>query len=359
MVSPEYYQVIYLFIIFVCTTYTLQKYNIQQNDNTICIDNSRSTLILSLFFTLYIGLRPTHITFVDMVDYARKIDFLKIANYDYTWNSENKIFDNLINYIAKAGWNKSAFFLLIAAIYYIGTFLAIKKFFPNNSFITDLVWLGAFSTFSYGVNGIKAGAAASLFLIAVAYYERRIIAVVFLLLSLGFHHSMILPVGAFVLAYFYRNTKVYLAGWCFCLLIAMLHISFFQNLLAGFADKRGSEYLLSSGENWGGRSGFRFDFVLYSAMPVWVGYWAIFRKRVASVTYEFLLSIYLITNGVWMLCMYANFTNRIAYLSWCIYPIVLIFPFLKEDLGKDKYRMFTMVASLHLLFTLFMFIVYY
>lgn len=55
------------------------------------------------------------------------------------------------------------FFGLIAAIYFIGMFVACRKLFPSNTLIVFLVCLAAFSTFSYGTNGIKAGAAASLF----------------------------------------------------------------------------------------------------------------------------------------------------------------------------------------------------
>ena len=78
-----------------------------------------------------------------------------------------------------------------------------------------------------------------------------------------------------------------------------------------------------------------------------------------SNLYKNLLNLYLCLNGIWMLCMYAAFTNRIAYLSWFLYPIVLVYPFLQEDWGKGRYRTFSMVMLGHLGFTLFMSIVYY
>ena len=77
-----------------------------------------------------------------------------------------------------------------------------------------------------------------------------------------------------------------------------------------------------------------------------------------SGLYKDLLNLYLCTNGVWMLCMYANFTNRIAYLSWFLYPIVLIYPFLNEELGPQRYRQFSKVMLCHLAFTLFMAFIY-
>jgi hypothetical protein len=65
-------------------------------------------------------------------------------------------------------------------------------------------------------------------------------------------------------------------------------------------------------------------------------------------------------NALWMLCMYANFTNRIAALSWALYPIVIIYPYLSEKSNyPNKNMMFAVVMLLHLAFTLFMKFIYY
>ena len=357
----EYYQPIYLALVSIITFYIVSYY---RQVDYIQVDNRTRNGVLFSFLcaviaAFFIGLRPNAKCFADTVNYVYFYRLLEGKVFNFDVNAENFLFDNLYQWMASCQLGWPTFFLVIACIYFIGAWVACRKLFPKDVMMAFLVFLAAFSTFSYGTNGIKAGAAASLFLIAVAYYENKWIALLFLCLSLGFHHSMTLPIGAFLLAYFYKNTKAYFIAWGICLLMAVLHISYFQNLLAGMSDERGAEYLMSSGQNWGGRSGFRLDFVLYSAMPVLVGYWAIFRKYIQSRTYEFILSIYLTTNGVWMLCMYANFTNRIAYLSWFLYPFVLIYPFLNEDWGENKYRTFAWVAFLHLSFTLFMSIIYY
>ena len=58
--------------------------------------------------------------------------------------------------------------------------------------------------------------------------------------------------------------------------------------------------------------------------------------------------------------MYAEFTNRIAYLSWFMYPIVLIYPCYAI---KDKLHPLVLnrqkIVLCHLAFTLFMDLVYY
>ena len=172
---------------------------------------------------------------------------------------------------------------------------------------------------------------------------------------------MSLPIMAFIISIIYRKPKIFFIGWILCVIIAALHISFFQYLFAGLtSDKKGLEYLTSNSDNgWEGKSGFRLDFILYSAMPMIVGYYAIFKKKIKSKMYTLLLQLYLATNAVWVLCMYVEYNNRIAYLSWFLYPIVLIYPFVNTNWSKNRMKILSKVVTYHLLFTLFMNLIYY
>lgn len=174
------------------------------------------------------------------------------------------------------------------------------------------------------------------------------------IISLGFHHSMIMVVCAYIVVLLYKNRYIYFGIWLVSLFMALTHITLFQNLFYGLADEGGQGYLGRVAE-----SGFRIDFVIYSAAPVIVGMIAILKRGVTSRVYTVMLNLYLLTNSVWMLCMYASFTNRIAYLSWFLYPFVLIYPFLNEDWSPVKYKSARLVAYGHLAFTLFMTFVYY
>ena len=171
---------------------------------------------------------------------------------------------------------------------------------------------------------------------------------------------MQLPVVAYVLTLIFKNEKWYFYGWLFCLLMAIGHVSFFQNLFAEITDDSGASYLSSTGENWGGKSGFRIDFVIYSMMPVLIGYYVKYKYKLEDKLYDIMLNIYLVCNGVWMLCMYANFNNRIAYLSWFIYPILLVYPcYAIEDENHPLVLNRKKIVLGHLGFTLFMVFVYY
>lgn len=333
-----------------------------EEEYTFEVDDESQTplwFILPIIIALFIGLRPISGRFVDMVNYAAY--WKHSASTEFDWTAENFLFDNIYGLMSGCGLDISLFFLLIAFIYFVCTAFACHKMFGRNALLAFVVFLGAFSTFSYGTNGIKAGAAGAIFLLALAYRENKLLAAFFLWVSLGFHHSMILPIGAFVLCYFVRNVKAYFIFWGVCLLLSFLHISSVMDWLAGLianTDEGGAAYL-SESDDWGGKSGFRFDFLLYSAMPVVIGYYAIYRKWLVSRSYEFLLSVYLVCNGFWLLCMYGSFTNRIAYLSWFMYPIVLVYPFLCESFVDNQSVITKRVVGLHLAFTLFMMFVYY
>lgn len=358
-IPAEYYNVINLLIILFLSLRYIPKYNrLVENHNSYIADSSTGILI-AVFFILFIGLRPISTIFIDMTQYQGIYDRWS-DTFVFNISAENFLYDNLMYFCASIQFPPVLFYLMIAAIYYGCAHLACLKMFPRNSLVAFLVFLAAFSTFSYGTNGIKAGAAASIFLLALAYRDRLWLSVVLVIVSLGFHHAMQLPVAAYILTLLYKNPKVYFAAWIFCLLMSVAHVTAFQSIFAGFSDERGANYLMSDGKDWGGKSGFRLDFVLYSSMPVLVGYWAIYKKKMQlSKFYCNLLNMYLCTNGVWMLCMYVEYTNRIAYLSWFIYPIVLIYPFLNEGWGSFRYSTFSKVAWAHLAFTLFMSLVYY
>lgn len=361
---PAYlYRILYLGVVTLLSVYTFFRYETRNGLKDYSNKGFNVNVILFIIFIiLFIGLRPLNgHYFVDMGNYASYYSsVLEGETFVFDKNTDNIIFDNLFAWWGSARLGYSSFFLLISAIYFGAAYIGIKKLFPNNAFAAYLVFLAAFSTFSYATNGIKAGAAASLFILALGYRENLKVCIPLVFLSWGFHHSMIMVVAAFVVTLFVKNPKLYFALWVFCFLIAAAHITFFANFFSNFTTEHGASYLLSEGADDGTKGGFRIDFILYSAMPVLVGWYAVFKKKMhLSNLYKNLLNLYLCLNGIWMLCMYAAFTNRIAYLSWFLYPIVLVYPFLQEDWGKNRYRTFGIVMLGHLGFTLFMNIIYY
>ena len=366
MIPAEYYYTIYLILVSIITFFVCYKYHTKNGNITYSLKQRKQdgAFLLAILMVLYIGFRPASYVFVDMMNYITHYHALyEGVVFVFNRDAENFLFDNYLTWIGSKYLGTTFLFVSIAAIYFICTYIACKRMFPRDTLAAYLVFLAAFSTFSYGTNGIKAGAAGAIFLMAMSYRDNLKICIPLVLVSWGFHHSMIMTVVAFALTLVYKNSKVYFAGWVFCLLIAIAHITFFQELFAEILSDTGDSgivYLNSTDGNWGGRTGFRIDFVIYSAMPILVGYWAVYKKKLQlSKLYTCLLNLYMTLNGTWLLCMYANFTNRIAYLSWFLYPIVLIYPFLNENWGISRYKSFSLVLLAHLGFTLFMTFIYY
>lgn len=362
MIPASLYIYIYLFVVFVLTRYYSTDYcrfsiqgNNYQRKKTLPI----AGLVLTFLLVLVIGNRPIERVLGDTTSYAELYLASRGISFFFDPFAQNFIFDNLFMWCASVGLPVSAFFTIIAFVYFGGIFIACNKLFPQAKMLSYVVYLGAFSTFPYGVNGIKSGAAAAIFLLAIAYRNNRFLSSLLIVLSWGFHHSMLMVIAAYLIVSVLKNPKYYFYIWLFCLIISSLHINFFQFLLASYADEQAQGYLNPDELGNTYITGFRFDFVLYSAVPVWIGYKK-YRNQYNSKVYWLLLNLYVLTNSIWMLCMYASYTNRIAYLSWFLYPWVLLYPFVdnKGNFRLSKKRLLAIING-HFAFTLFMTFVYF
>lgn len=369
MINPIYYYDIYILFVAILTWILVNRYKrIYVLQNGIANTENLGVIIASVTI-LFIGFRPEHVVFQDTISYIAHYRAVEGDVFMSVKDEQNPLFYAIFYYVASLKLGYSVFFLIIAIVYFGGILFTSIWMFKKHGLLAFVTYLGAFSTFSYSVNGIKAGAAASIFLIGLAFManNRKWLAWVFVLLSYGFHHSMVMCIAAYLLVFFYnKNSKLYFMGWLVCLMTAALHITalqeFFGAIMTENGDEHGAGYLLNGGLQDGWMVlGFRPDFVFYSSFPVFVGYIAKFKMRIDSKTYDFLLHLYLTLNGIWMLCMYAEYTNRIAYLSWFLYPIVLLYPIISPECkwqGK-RGKVLRIAVVCHLGFTLVMKYVYY
>lgn len=359
-IPGDLYSPIYIIVIGIITFVVVNRYS-QYGQNRLfsnIAENYVPSLVFAIIVTLWIGFRPVHRCFMDMWGYAYSIEYHLIDDMDV---SLNFLFDRLRRYASRQRWDKYTFLVLIATIYFMGIWCACRMIFKKDTMLAFVMYLAAFSTFSYGTNGIKAGSAMSLFLVALAFHnqENKWLSWFFLWVSLGFHHSMQLPLTAFFICYFLKKPKWFFYIWIGCFFAALLHITWFQTFFASITDAQGAGYLEEeSGQQWG-KMGFRLDFILYSAVPVVVGWIVVMKRQIHDAKYEFLLNLYTLLNAIWMLCMYGGSTNRIAYLGWGIYPIVLLYPFVRFEWLPNQYAIAKKVVIYHWLFTFCMEFVYY
>ena len=321
MFPPSIYQPTYLTVATVLALICFSQYNNKKGAITVTNSHSIGGILLTSFYVLFIGLRPTvgkglSDAFGDTVNYIKQYNLLEGSPFIFSFDTENVIFDNLLSWWASTSLGITPFFLLCNFLYFACAYKAIVKMFPKDRYAVFLVFLTAFSAYSASVNAVKAGVAGSIFLLALAYRRNLFISIPLVLISLGFHHSMSVLVAAYICCMIVKRPKYYYYAWIFSLCMALAHVTYFQVLFAGFTDDHGANYLLSVGEDWGGKNtGFRLDFALYSAMPLIMGWYAIKKRRINDKLYNFILIVYILTNAILLSFMYSSLTNSIAYLS--------------------------------------------
>lgn len=196
--EPLYVGGIGLFTILVLLSYVIKTERNKESGELYFLSTWDNWLSfgLSLLLTLFVGLRPNDPCFVDSQIYIGYYNQLRGADVSFDFGVRNLIFDNMLALMAAQNWSWRVFILLVAALYFVGIWFACRRLFPKHVLISYLVYLGALCTFAYGTNTLKSGVAASIFLMAVAYKEKLVWAGLLLWASLGFHHSMVLPIGA-------------------------------------------------------------------------------------------------------------------------------------------------------------------
>lgn len=315
------------------------------NKDTVTI-NATWGAIFTFILILYMGLRPNWIEFGDSVNYAK--GFLEVAQSKepFTWIWEGEwLFYNMMKLFAKFS-DLHMFFLLCATVYIGSLWLATVRIFKTYYYIPLLVIMGMFTFWQYGVNGIRNGLGASLFILAITYVNNPKMMIIIALIGCGMHNSIYLMTAAAAVAWYIKDSKIYLAGWVACVIISYIAGGTIQNYLAGInflgGDERFSGYLTGNvmiGEEMITSMSFRWDFLIYSAMGVVVGYYFILRRNFKDEYYHWIFNTYLATNAFWVLIIRAAYSNRFAQISWFLLPIVLVYPFFKQRFWKNHEKM--------------------
>lgn len=303
-------------------------------------------ILFTTLLILYMGLRPVSIEFGDTVNYAHGFYETARSSKPFVWEWDGEwLFRNMMNWFAKNS-DIHTFFLLCATVYVGSLWWAMQRIFKSYYYIPFLVVLSMFTFWTYGVNGIRNGMGASVFILAMTFVNRIPIMLGLCLLAVGFHKSVLLMIAAGTLTWFIKNSYVYMAAW-----VASIGVSYavggrIQSYLAGLdlmsGDDRFAGYLTGSnmqGELIQMSMTFRWDFLLYSAMGVAVGYYFIFKRNFKDEYYHWIFNTFLVTNAFWVLIIRAAYSNRFAQISWFIMPVVLIYPFIKERFWVNHEKM--------------------
>jgi len=314
-----------------------------------------------IFSVLYIGYRPlSGRYFGDMTTY--NTHFLRYTLGGEIDSTQDAFFHYFMKFCSYFLDSKN-FFMVCVILYILPIYRVSKVFFKEYWFYAFLMFVTSFSFWSYGTNGIRNGIATSFFLLAISFYNKKVWMIIFFIISTQVHQTLLLPTAAFVLVHFYSKSKHYLLFWFIAIPLSIALGGFWENLFAslGFGDERLSGYLVGEGVEGTtfSSTGFRYDFLVYSAAAVFTGWYFIFKKKFEDKIYIYLYNTYLICNAFWILVIRANFSNRFAYLSWFFMGLIIIYPFLKKDFFSNHHQLVGKVLTAYFMFTYFMVFIYY
>ncbi len=390
-IQAQLFPQIYYWGVFIACLFLYFNYSGSDNCNKLLQKNSMApTLFFSVVLIVFIGLRPNHYLFGDSVNYANGYYFDSInSTFNIDLNKE-WFWRFLRDALRVSGAPLSTWFFIIA-IGYIGfAFVGCQKLVGENSWIAMLFFLSAFSTYQFGVNGLRNGFACSMVILAFAIaangnISKMLLGGVVIIFAIGSHKSVMLPLAAFLAAtYVVKSPKWAIYFWIASIGVSLVAGGTMVNFFAGLGfDDRMAAYGNSMDQYADSFSstGFRWDFLAYSAMPVWLT-WYVTKKaekeraefgdtieeaetnitgagRIADAhsmrVFNILATTYILANSFWVMVIKAAFSNRFAYLSWFLYPLVLAYAVIRLHIWPDQDRKAGLILLLHAGFTIIMY----
>lgn len=373
-VEPYYYNTVWYFFLLIISWATVIYYLGSGDQKMLESDGhdaSKGFAVMLAFLVIYfLGLRPIYSDFVDMRSYAHMYNNLA-DNYIYALPSLSAewLWNNVMVFFRHNGFTVYEFFLFIEFVYVIGMLISAILLTRNNLWMCMLFMYTSFSFTSFAENGIRNGMSCSVLLIGICLLtdnrtSRKLWAFIFMFLAMGIHRSSILPIAAALAStYAIKDTKNALRFWLLSIAISLvagpLMEQFFASL--GFDDRMTTYTQVdeSAKEATFSKTGFRWDFFLYSVFPVIMIWYITKYRRFNDKTFNILAITYLLANSFWLMVIRAAYSNRFAYLSWFIYPLVIAYPLLRMNIWKDQDRRTALILFAYSGFMFFMFFIYY
>ena len=382
---------LFYWVTFIICLFTFFNYSGSGSCDKLLEKNSMApALIMICVYIIVTGLRPVHYMFGDTVNYAatyaRTMPVFGEIDFHKEW-----LFALFRTWCRSMGFPVNVYFLLIEMGYLGFMFWAYKKALWENAWFAMLFGLSAFSVFTYGVNGVRNGLACSIVTLAIVFAAKDrnyVVTAIICFLAMGIHKSTVLPTTAMVAALFFiKKPKMALMFWLMSIPVSLVAGGPISNFFMGLGfDDRAEAYMSGQNAQYGNFSntGFRWDFLAYSAMPVWL-IWHVqkqIEKRRKDLgiektaeeeetgvygaglmadaqsmrVFNVISIIYLLTNAFWVMVIKASFSNRFAYLSWFIYPLVLAYGVIRLHIWEDQDKKAALILMAHAGFTMFMYL---
>ena len=358
-----YYTIVFL----LCVGFGIRYANL--NGNSIIAKNKTQPIGVFLLFAIvavYIGFRPLQYDFGDTYMYAHSYNNAINSYEPVNWHTE-WLWDDMAYFMKSLGFSVNTYFFVIAVLYVGLMLVCCLKLFPNNVQIALLFFLASFSFWGYGVNGLRNGLATSVLLLSVTLIVRKeaackLWACLLMLLAIAVHKTSLLPAACMIAAVVaVKEPKVAIRFWLFSIIVSLVAGNSISEVFSGLGfDERMSRYSQTTDVETMSEfshTGFRWDFLLYSAMPIWLTWYVAVKRDIKDWTFNIIAVTYILANSFWIMVIRSSFSNRFAYLSWFLYPLVIAYPLLKFHIWQGQDKKTAKILLAYSGFTYFMFLI--
>ena len=326
------------------------------------------TIILAFGIVLFFGMATRYGIFIgDTILYEwsfRHIDysttFLPIFGHE-------TMFDNLQILVYKLGGKHYSYFASLVAFIYISTiFWTSHRLMKDNIWMAMVFFVTSFSFFGYGTNGVRNGLACHLVILGICYLsDTKTIKCLFLFVfAYLVHRSTLLPIVCSLFAILIDcKPKHAIVFWMVSIVLSLLIGNYVENFFMSFGfDDRFERYIqgqenIEQMTNVFSAVGFRWDFLLYSAAPILFIWYLTVKRNFEDKTYNIFSTVYILSNAFWILVIRASYSNRFAYLSWFLYPLIIAYPLIRFNIWDNQSRKTAIILLAYSFFSLFMYII--
>ncbi len=329
-------------------------------------DNIVWPIIIAIILSVWMANRPlASNAYGDTGAYANGYNGMDPYDVKFSWTGE-WFWQWLMVACKLLGLDHVGWFTVVYAIYVFGAMTCVKILMPNKVMLGMVFVWTALMYYTFSINGIRNGMACHMLLIGFAFILKgRALfwpGAGLCLLAFGVHRSTMLPIAAFVVGRFLlKDARYAVYFWLLSIPISLVAggavTSFFSGL--GFDDRMAGYADTSNDISGFSHSGFRWDFLFYSMWPVVMTWVNCVKRKCTDNWYRVLSVTYCLSNAFWVMVIRASFSNRFAYLSWFLYPIIIAYPLVNIDTWEDQDRKTGYVLLAYAGFTFLMSTVYW
>ena len=364
-ISASVYSQVYTYLVMaLCMLVVFQRINAEENELIYAQQSlPLPAIVLTLLIAIPIGFRNPVGLFGDTYFYTHTFHNVLKDYSPINWSTE-WLFDNWMFFFKDHGLEIQYFYLSVSLVYFGTMLVSCYKLAKNNTWIALLFCLATFSCYTYSTNGVRNGLACNLVMLGIVYLTetdwKKYISLIFFVIAYGIHHSTALPaVAALTSAFVIREPRYAIRFWVASIFISLIMGNAIGDIFASLGfDDRMSDYFQGQQNDETmsqfSQTGFRFDFLLYSAMPVLMTWYVTVKRNFRDRTFNIIANTYILANAFWVMVIRAAFSNRFAYLSWFIYPLVIAYPLLRMNIWEDQDRKTAQILLAYSGFTFFM-----